>query len=128
MKKFFVAILILSFLILFGYWYVFKNERNFATEDAIKISNVVNIISEYEKNQTKASAKYLNKIIEFSGNITNIDSKNKTVMLEEKVFASFKTFNSSEVKINSKIKLKGRFLGYDELLEEIKLDNCTIIK
>ena len=128
MKKFFVAILILSFLILFGYWYVFENERNFATEDAIKISNVVNIISEYEQNQTKASAKYLNKIIEFSGNITYIDSKNKTVMLEDKVFASFKTFNSSEVKINSKIKLKGRFLGYDELLEEIKLDNCTIIK
>ena len=128
MKKFFIIALSFSVLAFLGYWYVFKNDRNFSSEESIKVTNVLNIITEFNKNDTAANAKYLDKMIEFSGSVSLVDLKNKTMMLEEKVFTSFKPEDFVVVKENTIIKIKGRFLGYDELLEEIKLDNCMILK
>lgn len=34
----------------------------------------------------------------------------------------------SELKANNPISVKGRCIGYDDLLEEIKLDQCSIVK
>ena len=128
MKKFFIIALSFSVLAFLGYWYVFKNDRNFSSEKSIKVTNVLNIITEFNKNEIAANAKYLDKMIEFSGSVSLVDLKNKTMMLEEKVFTSFKPEDFVVVKENTIIKIKGRFLGYDELLEEIKLDNCMILK
>ena len=128
MKKFFIITLFFSVLAFLGYWYVFKNDRNFSSEKSIKVTNVLNIITEFNKNEIAANAKYLDKMIEFSGSVSLVDLKNKTMMLEEKVFTSFKPEDFVVVKENTIIKIKGRFLGYDELLEEIKLDNCIILK
>ena len=128
MKKFFIITLFFSVLAFLGYWYVFKNDRNFSSEKSIKVTNVLNIITEFNKNEIAANAKYLDKMIEFSGSVSLVDLKNKTMMLEEKVFTSFKPEDFVVVKENTIIKIKGRFLGYDELLEEIKLDNCMILK
>ena len=128
MKKFFIIALSFSVLAFLGYWYVFKNDRNFSSEESIKVTNVLNIITEFNKNDIAANAKYLDKMIEFSGSVSLVDLKNKTMMLEEKVFTSFKPEDFVVVKENTIIKIKGRFLGYDELLEEIKLDNCMILK
>ena len=128
MKKFFIIALSFSVLAFLGYWYVFKNDRNFSSEKSIKVTNVLNIITEFNKNDIEANAKYLDKMIEFSGSVSLVDLKNKTMMLEEKVFTSFKPEDFVVVKENTIIKIKGRFLGYDELLEEIKLDNCMILK
>ena len=128
MKKFFIIALSFSVLAFLGYWYVFKNDRNFSSEESIKVTNVLNIITEFNENDIAANAKYLDKMIEFSGSVSLVDFKNKTMMLEEKVFTSFKPEDFVVVKENTIIKIKGRFLGYDELLEEIKLDNCMILK
>ena len=128
MKKFFIIALSFSVLAFLGYWYVFKNDRNFSSEESIKVTNVLNIITEFNENDIAANAKYLDKMIEFSGSVSLVDLKNKTMMLEEKVFTSFKPEDFAVVKENTIIKIKGRFLGYDELLEEIKLDNCMILK
>lgn len=128
MKKFFIIALSFSVLAFLGYWYVFKNDRNFSSEESIKVTNVLNIITEFNENDIAANAKYLDKMIEFSGSVSLVDLKNKTMMLEEKVFTSFKPEDFVVVKENTMIKIKGRFLGYDELLEEIKLDNCMILK
>ena len=128
MKKFFIIALSFTVLAFLGYWYVFKNDRNFSSEKSIKVTNVLNIITEFNENDIAANAKYLDKMIEFSGSVSLVDLKNKTMMLEEKVFTSFKPEDFVVVKENTIIKIKGRFLGYDELLEEIKLDNCMILK
>ena len=128
MKKFFIIALSFSVLAFLGFWYVFKNDRNFSSEESIKVTNVLNIITEFNENDIAANAKYLDKMIEFSGSVSLVDLKNKTMMLEEKVFTSFKPEDFVVVKENTMIKIKGRFLGYDELLEEIKLDNCMILK
>jgi hypothetical protein len=35
---------------------------------------------------------------------------------------------SEQVMLNSQVKIKGRVTGYDDLLEELKLDQCLIVK
>ena len=33
-----------------------------------------------------------------------------------------------ELTAGGEVKIKGRFIGYDDLLEEVKLDQCLIIE
>ena len=37
------------------------------------------------------------------------------------------SIESEKKYLNTKIKIKGRFIGYDDLLEHVKLDQCLII-
>ena len=112
----------------FGYKYLFGGGRDFAAEEAIKISSVESFFSEFSKNEVSANKIYLNKVVEISGKITQIDAQANSILIEGKVFATFKKSDFSGLSENQNIKIKGRFLGYDDLLEELKIDNCTILK
>ena len=65
------------------------------------------------------------KIVVVSGEVTNIDDKG--VMLSSKIYCQLKQLTDLQ-KINpsSNISIKGRIIGYDDLLEELKLDQCII--
>ena len=112
----------------FGYTYLFGGGRDFANEEAIKVSSVESIFSEFSKNEQTSNKKYLNKVIEISGKVTQVDTDSNAIMMDGKVYASFKKNDFMNFNENENINIKGRFLGYDDLLEELKLDNCTVIK
>ncbi|QMU62847.1 MAG: hypothetical protein GKR88_00225 [Flavobacteriaceae bacterium] len=66
-----------------------------------------------------------NKGVVLSGVITAKDAKGIT--LDENTYCQFRdaaTLHSLEN--NQTIKIKGRIIGYDDLLEELKLDQCII--
>ena len=65
------------------------------------------------------------KIVVVSGEVTNIDDKG--IMLSSKIYCQLKQLTDLQ-KINpsSNISIKGRIIGYDDLLEELKLDQCII--
>ena len=65
------------------------------------------------------------KIVVVSGEVTNIDDKG--IMLSSKIYCQLKQVTDLQ-KINpsSNIYIKGRIIGYDDLLEELKLDQCII--
>ena len=111
-----------------GYKYLFGGRRNFASEQAIKINSVESFFSEFSKNEASANKIYLNKVVEISGKITQVDADSNSILINEKVYASFKKSDFLSLNENQNIKIKGRFLGYDDLLEELKIDNCIIIK
>ena len=48
-------------------------------------------------------------------------------MINNKIFCKFDNI-VNKININDSIVVKGRCIGYDELLEEIKLDQCSIVK
>ncbi|MFK8060436.1 MAG: hypothetical protein AB8B78_10135 [Polaribacter sp.] len=71
------------------------------------------------------AAVWQDKVVNLKGKITAIDSKGIT--LENQIYCQFREdVNFSSLKINTQITLKGRVIGYDDLLEEIKLDQCII--
>jgi len=118
-----ILIFILGFL---GYNYVYQDHRNVSNESA-DFTVDVNLLSEEFKNNPETSEKkYLNKTLIITGEITEINKSDLT--LSNIVFCDFtETIITNILKLNSNCSIKGRFIGYDDLLEQIKLDQCTLI-
>ncbi|WP_142783559.1 OB-fold protein [Changchengzhania lutea] len=126
MKKKWFILIILILLAIVSYNYIYKNHRDIANETSHFKLTAADISSEFAINPTNSEIKYLNKTIEVTGTITNLNPNNLT--LNNKVFCQFSNRIQKTLSNNSQIKVKGRFIGYDDLLEEIKLDQCTIIQ
>jgi hypothetical protein len=63
------------------------------------------------------------KVVVLEGLVTSKDDRGIT--LNSQIYCQFK----DQLKIgsaNQNIKIKGRFIGYDDLLNELKLDQCII--
>lgn len=123
MKKWFIIILIcvIGFL---GYKYVYQDHRNIANESSVYKITAIDISNEFEINPIASENKYLNKTIEVNGKISDKNSKNITI--DNKVFCQFSS-KIPRVLDTNLITVKGRFIGYDDLLEQVKLDQCLII-
>ena len=98
--------------------------RDLETEKTEFNISAVDIFAEFSANAEMATTKYLNKAVEISGNVTSV--KGNVITLDQKI--SCQLLVSEEVLINSQVKIKGRVTGYDDLLEELKLDQCLIVK
>ncbi len=65
------------------------------------------------------------KVVVLSGSITNNDGKGIT--LSSQIYCQFREdVDIKTIQNNQEIKIKGRVIGYDDLLEELKLDQCII--
>ena len=65
------------------------------------------------------------KVIVIEGSITSKDEKGIT--LSNQIYCQFREdVNFASLKNDETIKLRGRVIGYDDLLEELKLDQCII--
>lgn len=124
MRRYLILIVIVVIAII-GYSYIYKKHRNIETEEAQYSLTAKQIHSEFSSDSRDSQNKYLNKTIEILGLISEINETEITI--NDMVFCQFsEQLNHKELKLNSKISIKGRFIGYDDLLELIKLDQCTI--
>ena len=74
---------------------------------------------------TDHTEKWQDKIVIVTGEVTNIDDKG--IMLSSKIYCQLKQINDlKKINPSNNISLKGRIIGYDDLLEELKLDQCII--
>ena len=123
MRKYWIiiALLLIGFI---GYNYLYKDHRNIETENAEYSLTSQQMHSEYDIDAMASQNKYLNKTIEISGHVSEISETEIT--LDDMVFCQFSEQIPKEIQLNSKITVKGRFIGYDELLEQVKLDQCII--
>jgi hypothetical protein len=124
MKKIVVGILLLLIGLFFVYKFVYHEHRDISNEKAVFTVSVPQLLKEYVADETKANAKYLDKSIIVKGKITSVDMANKAVVIDEKVFVILT--NLDDVKANSEVAVQGRLIGYDSLLEEIKIDQAQI--
>lgn len=125
-KKIVIVIIILLALALIGYNYVYKNHRDIATETASFSISVNEIHTAFKQNDSLANKKYSDKTIEVHGKITNIDSVNRIITLDDKLLARYSNGKHQSINLQNTITLKGRVIGYNDILEEIQMDQCTI--
>tara|TARA_B100000941_G_scaffold89961_1_gene62289 strand:+ start:732 stop:1139 length:408 start_codon:yes stop_codon:yes gene_type:complete len=125
-KKYSPLIFIVLLIIVYAVWN--KPHKNYSnTKPNITIDSS-NFINEFKTNSTLATEKYLNQIILVNGNVT--DRLTKSVVLNNGIVC---TLDSSSLKalepiqINNDVSIKGRFVGFDDLFEEIRLDHCFIM-
>lgn len=125
-SKIFITVL---FIVIAGYLiycYIYKGHRDIASEKGSFLVTALSLHNEFKDDETKANAKYLDKTISVYGKISNIDVSESTIIIDKKIFAAFKDKLPSDLKQLSNVKVKGRFIGYDDLLEEFKMDQCVL--
>lgn len=126
--KLILILLLFSLLAFLGYSYIYKAHRDISTENGIQIKSTEVLLSEFKKDENKANTIYLDKVIQVEGKITQIDSVQMFFTIDGTLFASFQKKDFKNIKPHSIVKIKGRFIGYDSLLEELKIDNCVIFE
>ncbi len=120
--SFFIG-LIATFLIL---RYVYKDHRDIATESASFSLVSTELITEFTTDAETATKKYLDQTVELSGTVSSISDSYFT--LNQSIVCYTDSISISKLTSSQAIKAKGRFIGYDDLLGEIKFDQVTIIQ
>lgn len=128
MKKSFKIVLIGLLLVAvagyFGYRYVYHSERRDVQKEAAAFTlKALDLHQAFVANTEKANATYLEKATEVSGTVTAVEGNQ--LLLDEKVVCISQAPLSA--KVGAIITVKGRVIGYDDFLDEIKMDQCTLI-
>lgn len=127
MKKIALGLLLLAIIASVGvYFYMYQEHRDIANEASAYSLTVPELSQQYVTDVTASDKKYLDQTIEVSGTITSIDAANHSIVLDEKLSAVFKDSILPKLSIQSTIKIKGRFIGFDDLLEELKMDQVSV--
>ena len=114
-----VAIVILAIA---GYYYVMHGgTRNVSNEETAFTISSKNISDEFATNVDASNKKYLDKAIAITGNVTAVNWKE--VILDNSIICNLKEVDAT-IQKDQKVTLKGRVVGYDDLMGEIKLDQC----
>ncbi len=125
-KIIFISLSIFSLVAFWSYNYLMHGgERNLENEDAAFIVSSEQITKEFTTNINQANKKYLEKAIAVQGVVTDIIENQ--IIIGNSVVCTFEKPTNSIHK-NQIITVKGRVVGYDDLMGELKLDQCFINK
>lgn len=126
MKKLYWIILLIAIIGGYlGYNYIYQDHRDIDAETPEFTVTSEIVAKEFADNASAAETKYLNKTIMVSGKITEVNAKDITI--NNTLFCNLSEgYETTNFKVNDNITIKGRCIGYDDLLEQVKLDQCSI--
>lgn len=121
------TLLLLVAVILIGiyavYRYMYQPHATTYSQDAAFEGYAEAFISEV----TTDSQKWQNSIIQIEGVVSQIT--NTDFVINDVIFCQPESAEALQgLSEGMTVIVKGRFIGYDDLLEEIKMDKCIIIK
>lgn len=108
------------------YFYVYQSHRNIQSETAAFETSVSELSQRFINNPDSSTVTYADQTISIYGNVTALDLKQNTITLDNKLIATTSKEEMNRAKTGELVKLKGRFIGYDELFNELRMDQCTI--
>jgi hypothetical protein len=117
--------LLLTITVVLGYNYVMHGGARNLSNEATNFTVTSNeITKEFNENATVANKKYLEKAVAIKGIVTEINANQ--IIVDNNIVCDLKSKNS-KIKLNQSITLKGRVVGFDDFMGEIKLDQCFAI-
>lgn len=126
LKIFLIILLTICLIGFVGYNYaIYGGERNLDSEKAQFSVTSKSISDEFSSDIDVANKKYLEKAVAISGVVTS--AKNHEVIIDNTIICNFKNIDNS-IKVDQNISIKGRIVGFDDLLGELKLDQCFLNK
>ncbi|MCI9843960.1 OB-fold putative lipoprotein [Flavobacterium pectinovorum] len=124
-KKIILTVLAITVFGVFGYYYTwYGGARNVSAEEAAFTVSSKSIIAEFGSNIEKSNTKYLEKAIAIAGTVSKISPKQ--IIIDHTIVCDLKESNPS-IKEGQLLTLKGRVVGYDDLMGELKLDQCSVV-
>jgi len=116
--------LLLSIIAL--YFFLYQSHRDIASENVAFETSVSELSQRFINNPDSSIATYANQTISIYGNVTALDLKQNSITLDDKLIALLTKEEIKKVKNGDLVKVKGRFIGYDELFEELRMDQCIV--
>lgn len=108
-----------------GYNYVMHGgARDLSSEETSFTVTSKDITKEFINNSDASNKKYLEKAVAITGVITGVTANE--IIIDYTIICNLNTPNTS-FKENQKVTVKGRVIGFDDLMGEIKLDQCSVI-
>ncbi|WP_438969146.1 OB-fold protein [Nonlabens sp.] len=131
MKKILVFITVLILVILMGsYFYLYQDHRDVSATTAVNTFNSNQLLDVFQDSVIENDKEILDQVILITGVATS--ASEYSVILDHKIFIEFdqKNYNASNYVINKNqtYTIKGRCLGYDDLLEEVRIDQAILEK
>ncbi len=124
--KIIIGALVAIALVAFTINYVFHGgARDLAAEDTAFTVTSKALTIEFTTDLAASNKKYLEKAVAITGKVTEIAATQ--IIVDNTVVCSLKTPDTT-IKKDQNVIIKGRLVGYDDLMGEIKLDQCFIIK
>lgn len=118
-----IALLLTGGIIYIGYKEMYKPHSSIL--DSVSIFE--GTTADFQNQISQSPIKYQGQIITLTGSITDFSSTD--FVIDETVYCQIdSSISISNLNLTDQITLKGKFIGYDDLLEEVKLNNCIIIK
>ena len=133
-KKLKKILIVLGVLIVVGYFtfpivkdYMVNNmgKRDLQSEDAAFTLKAKDFVAEFTAKEVEANKKFLEKPVVISGSITSVNDKE--VIVDEVVVCSFIAADAS-LKVGQTVNVKGRVVGFDDLMGSVNMDQCSINK
>jgi ssDNA-binding replication factor A large subunit len=127
-KKLKIIVISIVLIGLFGfvaYNYVMHGgERNLSSETTDFEVTSKAISAEFTTDIDVSNKKYLEKAIAISGTVTAVSGTEITI--DNMIICTLKSPNTL-VKKKQSVTVKGRVVGYDDLMGELRLDQCFLI-
>ncbi len=127
-KKVIIGLIILMVLAFGVYRYIYQSHRDISSEEADYEVTVSSLNNEFKQSDSLTLNKYRNKTINLRGKVSSIDAANKSIVIDEKMNAIFTDSIPKSMQLNQTVTVKGRFIDYDDLLEEFKMDQVSTSK
>lgn len=98
-------------------------KRDLNSEEAEYTLTAKEFVAKFITDEMEANKKYLEKPVAISGKITSIN--NKEIILDEVVVCMLNAVESKLI-VGQVILVKGRVIGYDDLMGSVNMDQCSI--
>ncbi|MGB5982143.1 MAG: hypothetical protein WBG46_08370 [Nonlabens sp.] len=126
MKKWIVLFTALVTICATVYFFILNPSHREIAEESVDYSmSAVELHWQFVTDEKNATEIYLDKVLEVKGSITSMNAREYELNAKIQVM----TMDSlSDLRKGQEASFKGRCIGYDELLEVVKIDQATLIK
>lgn len=121
-KLLFIVLFSIALIGFGGYSYIYKSHKNIESAKVNYNGKSIDFLKEVKDNPSL----WLDKIIVLTGTISQIDKNG--IILDNTIYCQFKNLENSKLSNQTQITIKGNMIGYDDLLEEVKLNQCIVQK
>ena len=126
-KYLIIPLPIISLIFIFALYN--KPHKAYADEISAYSLSAEILFAEYNNNYKDSNDKYLGSVLSISGVVTKCTEN--IIILNNRIVCSFNekdsSLSSNDIALGENLIIKGHCIGYDDLLEEVRVDHCTIM-
>ena len=112
------------FILLIFKKYIYKKHENISLKNPDFVISSDKLYYDFTNFTDSSNSKYLNKIILIDGNLISLDDRN--ILLSPGISILLEK-NITKINQKEEVKIKGRCLGFDNILMEVRIDKATLV-